>query len=128
VFASRAAAEKLTTLPARVQTKPRVYYRNLSRVTDSFLGGNICAADERGQIENCVGAKVELSIDGIFAGACVTDDFGDFKFDGLAPRVTYRLHVGTADGRAESFQGVFEGSRNVGSLFITGTTAKSDMT
>jgi Fe-S-cluster-containing dehydrogenase component len=122
VFASRVAAENLTSLPAGVQTKPRVHYRNLSRVTDCFLGGNICAADESGQIENCVGAKVELSIDGTYVGACVTDGFGDFKFDGLPPRATYRLHVGTVDGRAESFQGVLEGSRNVGSLFINRTT------
>jgi Fe-S-cluster-containing hydrogenase component 2 len=125
VFASRVAAENLTTLPVGVQTKPRVYYRNLSRVTDCFLGGNICAANESGQIENCVGAKVELSIDGTYIGARVTDVFGDFKFDGLAPRATYQLQVGTAEGLAESFQGVLEGSRNLGSLFIKRPTAKS---
>jgi hypothetical protein len=55
----------------------------------------------------------------------VTDGFGDFKFDGLPPRATYRLHVGTVDGRAESFQGVIEGSRNVGSLFIKRTTTET---
>jgi hypothetical protein len=74
-----------------------------------------------------VGAKVELSIDGTYVGACMTDGFGDFKFDGLPPRAIYRLHVGTVDGRAESFQGVLESSRNLGSLFIKGTTTKSDM-
>ncbi len=74
-----------------------------------------------------MGAKVELSIDGTSVGACVTDGFGDFKFDGLPPRATYRLQVDTVDGRAESFQGVLEGSRNLGSLFIKRTTAKSEM-
>jgi len=57
----------------------------------------------------------------------VTDDFGDFKFDGLSPRASYHLHVSTVDGRAESFQGVLEGSRNLGSLLIERTTTKSDM-
>jgi hypothetical protein len=51
----------------------------------------------------------------------VTDDFGDFKFDGLPPRADYQLYVGTLDDRAGSFQGVLEGGRNLGSLFIKET-------
>ena len=86
-----------------------------------------CAADDSGQIENCVGAKVELAIEGAHVGECVTDDFGDFKFDGLPPRATYQLHVGTVDGLAQSFQGVLEGSRNLGSLFIKRAVTGSDM-
>jgi Fe-S-cluster-containing dehydrogenase component len=124
-FAARVGAESLAALPASVQAKPRVYYRNLSRVTQCFLGGNICAPAGGGRIENCAGANVELSIDGAYVGARLTDDFGDFKFDGLPSRAAYQLRVGTAEGLTGSFQGVLEGSRNLGSLVIRRAAAEA---
>ena len=64
-------------------THPRVYYKNLHRFTRCFIGGSI-AARTNGQEECAAGAHVALfDAAGKQIAEKVTDNYGDFKFDGL---------------------------------------------
>ena len=74
--------EGLEVMKPEAGTKPRVYYRNLWRYSKSFIGGSV--ATETGGIVDCVkGADVRLIKDGQTVASAVTDNYGDFKFDGL---------------------------------------------
>lgn len=78
----RASAEGLVVLGEEHQTKPRVYYKNLYRFNQAFIGGTVSALVS-GQDECIAGAIVELNKDGERIATTATDSFGDFKFDKL---------------------------------------------
>jgi Fe-S-cluster-containing dehydrogenase component len=108
----RVTSEQLEALRPDFGSQPRVYYRNLQRVLQCFLGGNVFWTNADGREENVEDARVELSIDGKEAGMAVTDCFGDFKIEGLQESgATYRLRI---------FHNSF------GSAEVTGTLHKSD--
>ncbi len=76
-------AEKLEVYQPQYKTEPRIYYKNLYRFTRCFVGGSV-AVRWNGKEECVEGARVALinaANDQI--GECVTDNFGDFKFDNL---------------------------------------------
>jgi Fe-S-cluster-containing dehydrogenase component len=76
-------SESLEPLHPEYNTKPRVYYKNLYRFTQCFIAGSV-AIRLNGKEECVEGAKVTLlnsSDENI--GEYVTDNYGDFKFDGL---------------------------------------------
>jgi len=65
-----------------LNTKPRVYYRNLWRYSKCFIGGSV--AEEKNGVVDCVeGASVQLVKDGASVALTTTDNYGDFKFDKL---------------------------------------------
>jgi len=81
----RAADEELRVLEPQLGTRPRVWYRNLWRYDQCFIGASVSAVIDG--VDECVeGASVELLHAGAPAGRCTTDAFGDFRFDRLAPR------------------------------------------
>ncbi|EJO59646.1 4Fe-4S dicluster domain-containing protein [Burkholderia multivorans] len=88
-----AESEDLRVLQPEFNSRPRVYYRNLHRFTQCFIGGSVVA--QRGGVLDCVeGAWVTLSQHGAVIATSQTDAFGDFKFDGLPPDSGhYRLTV-----------------------------------
>ncbi|GIK80332.1 MAG: oxidoreductase [Pseudorhodoplanes sp.] len=92
-----AAAEGLERLEMNRICRPRVYYRNLYRVTRVFAGGTLLT--NRDGMETCVaGARVRLLRRGDVVGEARSDSFGDFRFDALDPfSGEYRIEV-TADG------------------------------
>jgi Fe-S-cluster-containing dehydrogenase component len=76
--------EGLSELQPQSATKPRVHYKNLGRFTHEFVGGTII--NTVGGVTDCVAkAKVKLESGGAIVGEAVTDAFGEFKIDGLAP-------------------------------------------
>ena len=77
-----AAEQKLETLKPQLETRPRVYYKNLSGVSGHFVGGSV-VAKVNGVLDCIEGAEVTLSLDAKVLAATRTDAFGDFKFDGL---------------------------------------------
>ena len=79
-----AERDKLEVLHPGLNTKPRVYYRNLYRFTECFVGGTVLAGIE-GVTECVAGAEVMLSQDEKVLQTNSTDEFGDFKFDQLKP-------------------------------------------
>jgi hypothetical protein len=79
-----AERDKLDVLHPGLNTKPRVYYRNLYRFTECFVGGTVLADIE--DVTECVeGAEVTLSQNQKVLQRIPTDEFGDFKFDQLKP-------------------------------------------
>lgn len=76
-------AEKLETYRPELKTGPTVYYKNLYRYTKCFIGGSV--ATHINNKEECAeGATVTLlKASGEKIAECVTDNYGDYKFDNL---------------------------------------------
>ncbi|SHH13105.1 4Fe-4S dicluster domain-containing protein [Pollutimonas bauzanensis] len=75
---------KLEVLRPELNTKPRVYYKNLYRFSKCFIGGSVVA--EIDGILDCIpGARMMLKRAGQEIASAQSDTFGDFKFDGLDP-------------------------------------------
>jgi Fe-S-cluster-containing dehydrogenase component len=76
--------ENLRELQPESGTKPRVLYKNLHRFTHEFVGGTIIKTVNG--VTDCVAdATVRLERSGSVVGKAVTDAFGEFKIEGLAP-------------------------------------------
>jgi Fe-S-cluster-containing dehydrogenase component len=83
-MARMAREEKLEVMKPELATRPRVYYRNLWRYSTEFIGGSV--SKEANGVVDCVeGARVRLKKDGKIVAELATDNYGDFKFDRLAP-------------------------------------------
>ena len=77
--------------PELAFTSPSVYYRNLRRLTSVFLGGSVVR--QEGGRDTCFeGCSVVFRERGREIGWQKTDEWGDFKFDGLRP-VRYTVRV-----------------------------------
>ncbi len=88
-----AGEEQLETLERGLGTRPRVYYRNLWRYTACFVGGTL-AADSGGAVDCVEGATVRLIRNGNRVAEARSDNFGDFKFDGLEENSgRYRIEI-----------------------------------
>lgn len=95
----------LEVLQPELGTKPRVYYKNMHFFTKCFVGGSVVHIVDG--VEDCVeGADVVVKKDGSEVGRAVTDTFGEFKIDGLAPGSgSYQLEVSASAGSlANSFE------------------------
>ena len=93
-MAERAEREGLRTLRAELGTKPRVHYRHLERADRLFIAGSVvrggdCAADVEVTLQPAAGPAQHTR----------TNDFGDFRFDGLAAG-HYSVELQHAAGRA----------------------------
>lgn len=92
-MAQMVKSENLRVLKPELNTKPRVYYKNLHRYTHCFIGGSVVAL-QVGVLECVADCKVELLKSGTTVQIVQTDAFGDFKFDALEPRSgVYRVRV-----------------------------------
>jgi Fe-S-cluster-containing dehydrogenase component len=77
-----AREERLEVIKGELGTRPRVYYRNLWRYSKCFIGGTLSAESNR--VVDCVeGARVELKQGDRTIAETTSDNYGDFKFDGL---------------------------------------------
>jgi len=106
-----AASQKLEVIergspPAR----PSVYYRNLSRFTACFIAGSLARRD--GGREECLsGATVRLHQNERTVDTTLSDEFGDFKFDGLAQHSgKYRIEIECQDQTPREIEALVEGS------------------
>ncbi len=93
-----AAEEGLEVLQPELNTRPRVYYKNLHLMTRCFVGGSV-AADVAG-VEECVaGAEATLRLNGRDIGRATTDAFGEFTIGKLEPNSgPYHLEVNSSAG------------------------------
>ena len=72
--------EKLETLRPELNTRPRVYYRNLHLMSRCFIAGTVVTEEDG--LEECLsGAKVTISKDGTVIASIISDAFGEFKID-----------------------------------------------
>jgi len=79
-----AKRDQLEVRSPELGTRPRVYYRNMGLYSKCFIGGSI-AGMVRSKEECIEGAVVVLNKDGAKVAELSSDEFGDFKFDGLDP-------------------------------------------
>ncbi|MEL7045559.1 MAG: 4Fe-4S dicluster domain-containing protein [Pseudomonadota bacterium] len=114
----RVEAEQLDVLKPELDTRPRVYYRNLYRFNRCFIGGTVVA--EIDGIEECVAdATVTLSRNGETLLSTHTDAFGEFKLDRIdADSGTYTVHIEHSDFAAleletEVGESVYLGARTL---------------
>ena len=92
-MASLARSEQLAHLKPEANTKPRVWYKNLHRFKDAFVGGTV-AKDVGGTTDCVANAKVTLKKDGRVVGEATSDAYGDFKIDRVpANSGTYTVEV-----------------------------------
>jgi Fe-S-cluster-containing dehydrogenase component len=100
-MAARAEREGLQVLKPQLGTRPRVWYRGLERWQTCFIGGSVCAPLDG--LMTCIAeAEVSLFQDGRLLATTLSDGFGDFRFDRLAPGSgDYTVAVRHRFGRAE---------------------------
>jgi len=93
-----AQQEGLEVLRPELNTKPRVYYKNLYVMTTCFISGSVTV--EMNGVEECAAdANVVLVRDGREVGRATTDVFGEFKIDRLPPNSgAYELRVSRGAG------------------------------
>lgn len=101
-----------------LNTRPNIVYKNLQRAKSFAIFGSV--ATEAAGMEDCVaGARVRLLRDGAVIGEQVSDDFGDFKFDGLEPgEGSYMLAVEHETGRKDVEIGTMLTSVALGNIWL----------
>jgi Fe-S-cluster-containing dehydrogenase component len=96
--------EGLEVLQPELETKPRVYYKNLHLMTKCFVGGSV-AANVNGVEECAEGAEVILKQNGSEIARTTTDTFGEFKIDKLEKHSgPYELEVTSDSSGSASMQ------------------------
>lgn len=66
-----------------LRTSPRTLYRNLMHFEKAFIAGSVAARN--GEVVDCVaGAEITLQYGDSTIARCKTDNYGDFKFDGIS--------------------------------------------
>jgi len=112
-------AERLEVYRPDYNTSPRVYYKNLYRFNRCFIGGSV-AVRVRGQEECAEGVKVTLySAAKEKMGECLTDNYGDFKFDNLEENSgKYTLRIACTDYDMKTIEVDLKKSFNAGTIFL----------
>lgn len=112
-------SEKLAPLASgKMDTQPRVFYKNLHRFNTCIVAGSV-ATGEEGATECVVGARVRLIKDGNCLTELETDDFGDFKFDGLLKNSGgYEIEVLYAGKSARKEVEIIQKSSYVSTLWL----------
>jgi Fe-S-cluster-containing dehydrogenase component len=111
-----AREQSLEVLESGLNTRPRVYYRNLWRYLKCFIGGTISAKTD--DIVDCVeGAKVQLMKDNRVVAETTSDNYGDFKLDGLDENSgTYFVKIVAKGGTEKVIETTLGSSVNLGEI------------
>jgi Fe-S-cluster-containing dehydrogenase component len=110
--------EKLEVFHPEYNTQPRVYYKNLYRYSKCFIGGDV-ASTKNGLIDCAGGARVTLYKDSQEIANALTDNYGDFKFDGLEEQSgRYTLEIVFAGCQKRIIDVELTTSRNVGTVIL----------
>ncbi|HVG82705.1 MAG TPA: 4Fe-4S dicluster domain-containing protein [Methylomirabilota bacterium] len=110
--------QMLQVMKPELNTRPRVYYRNLWRYATCFIGGTVSA--KAGAILDCVeGAKVRLKKDGRVIAETTSDNYGDFKFDQLKENSgAYVVEISTGEASGKVVEAKLGTSVNLGEIRI----------
>ncbi len=113
-----AIKQKLETLRPDLGMKPRVYYKNLWRYSTCFIGGSV--SEETNNVVECVnGAAVRLLKSGGMIASTATDNYGDFKCDGLAENSgEYLVEISAVGGANKTVTAMLGASVNLGEIRI----------
>lgn len=110
-------SENLEVLHPEYKTRPRVYYKNLYRYTTCFIAGSVAVRDTDECAEGATVSLIKGSKKTITEA--VTNNYGDFKFDGLTEQNgQYRLEIAYPGYEKQILNIEFEGSMNLGTIFL----------
>ena len=115
-MADMVKAEGLEVLKPELNTKPRVYYKNLYRYSKCFIAGSVALKDT----DECAeGAKVILSNGDKVVGETVTNNYGDFKLDNLEEDSgQYSVEVEYSGYEKQTLNFDLKDSINIGNVFL----------
>jgi NAD-dependent dihydropyrimidine dehydrogenase PreA subunit len=114
-MARMAHDQGLEVIKPELNSKPRVYYRNLWRYSKCFIGGSV-AAEANGVVDCVEGATVRLLKNGTAVATATTDNYGDFKFDKLDENSgRYTVEV-SGLGRKKTLDAELGASINLGEI------------
>lgn len=115
-MADMVKAEELEVLKPELNTKPRVYYKNLYRYSKCFIAGSVALKDT----DECAeGAKVILSNGDKVVGETVTNNYGDFKLDNLeGDSGKYSVEVEYSGYEKQTLNVDLKESINIGNVFL----------
>lgn len=110
-----AREQELEVMRPELNSKPRVYYKNLYRYTKCFIAGSVSA--EAGGAVDCVeGASVRLVKNDTTVATATTDNYGDFKFDRLDENSgRYTVEI-SAQGKKKSVEADLGASISLGEI------------
>ena len=114
-MARMARDEALEVLKPDLNSKPRVYYKNLWRYSKCFIGGSV-SAEANGAVDCVEGAKVRLLKGGATVMETTTDNYGDFKFDRLDEGSGRYVVEVSALGRKKTVEAELGASLNLGEI------------
>ncbi|MGA8614018.1 MAG: 4Fe-4S dicluster domain-containing protein [Xanthobacteraceae bacterium] len=110
-----AREQNLEVMKPELNSRPRVYYRNLWRYSKCFIGGSV--SEEKDGVIDCLeGASVQLLKDGASVGVTTTDNYGDFKFDRLDEDSGHYTVQIFASGRSKVVETNLGASINLGEI------------
>ena len=111
--------EKLEYYLPEKKTNPHIYYKNLYRYLKCFIGGSVAIKID-GKEECAEGAAVVLfDKAGNKIAETAADNFGDFKFDSLAPNSgNYTISITYKDHPQRTIQTTLGESQYLGVLYV----------
>jgi len=116
-----AVAEELEVFveKAEVASSPCCYYKNLYRYNSNFVAGSLARMVDG--VEECAsGIPVVLQLGRQSVSETASDDFGDFRFDGLRGSAqNYQLAINVGDGKVLTKSFILDGSINLGVIALT---------
>ena len=113
-----AASEALEVLHPEFGTRPRVYYKNLYRYTQCFIGGSV-AVERNGVVDCLEGAAVTLAREGVALAKQRTDNYGDFKFDRLDSNSgNYMIEISHPDHGRQLVESRLGESQYLGTIYL----------
>ncbi|MGI9536509.1 MAG: 4Fe-4S dicluster domain-containing protein [Desulfocapsaceae bacterium] len=111
-------AEGLEQLHPEKGTRPNVYYNNLYRFNKEFITGS--AAVQLNDVVDCAqGVVVKLHKGGELLQECITDVFGDFRFEGLPQNSgEYMVELQPESRSAQTIEVDLTKSLNLGTIIV----------
>ena len=120
-----AEAENLSEIAPEYITRPRVHYKNLEQVRCSFVAGTVITEDN-GIQEAVEGAEIHLLRGAENVGETKTDNYGDFKLDGISGSGTCRLVIDKEGYDSQSYDIELSGSINFGAVTLLPAAVRTD--
>lgn len=112
------AKEGLEVLNPEYKAKPSVYYKNMYRFTKCFIAGSV-ALENKGVMDCAEGATIKLFQGKDMIAESVSDNFGDFKFDGLAENSgIYNLEISLQGYIKKTIEINLKTSINAGTILL----------
>jgi len=112
-----ARAQGLEVIRPELNSKPRVYYRNLWRYSKCFIGGSV-SSEANGVVDCVAGTNVRLLKGNTLVAETTTDNYGDFKFDRLDENSgRYSVEVSAA-GVKKTIEATLGASINLGEIRV----------